>query len=373
MNRILHVSKTASGGRFIGFQLRHLAKLDHDLHLALPGEGTLADMARSAGVTVHVRSALAGGIPSAAGAVREVLAAVRPDLVHTHFVHSTLASRMARSISTSRPPVFFQVPGPLHLERAWSRHLDLRTASSRDHWGPACQWSRDRYLQSGVPLDRVHLAYYGKDLDDYKPDHSAKSIARAALGFDASRFIAVMVAHVYPPRRGRTRGIKGHEDFIQAIATAQRTRPEIQGVVVGGPRPGAADYYAALQRQAADAGADVLFLGARADVTRIYTAADLAVHPSLSENLGGAGESLLMEVPTITTDVGGFPDIVRPGISGWMVPPKSPVALAAAIRRAADDPEAMKQMARVGRGIVQKVGDAAANARVVSTVYESML
>src|SRR5690606_5142075 len=130
--------------------------------------------------------------------------------------------------------------------------IDITTAGPQDHWGAACHWSRIRYLRSGVAPNRVHLTYYGKDLDDYRPDASARLKERQRLGIADSEFIVVMVSHIYPPRRGSRRGIKGHEDFIRAIALARRAHPNVQGLVVGGPRPGAHGYFERLQRLAAE-------------------------------------------------------------------------------------------------------------------------
>lgn len=373
MTRVLHLSKTASGGRFIGYQLRYLAQAPFDIHLAVPGDGPLARMAREAGVTVHTAPALGEGLHSAGRQVQSLLGAVKPNLIHTHFVHSTLAARLGRRLSSAAPPIFFQVPGPLHLEQAWSRSLDIRTAGRLDHWGPACQWSFNRYLNSGVPADRVHLSYYGKSLGEHPPARAHSSRMRQRLGLPADRFLAVMVSHIYPPRRGRRHGIKGHEDFIRAIAVAQRSHPHIYGLVVGGPLPGAEAYFEKLQRLAQSVGADILFMGRRDDVYNIYTAADLAVHPSHSENLGGAGESLMMEVPTISTHVGGFPDVVRPGLTGLMVAPRRPAELAQTIVRATSMPVQMSQMAQQGRAAVEQVGDASANAARVRSVYEEIL
>lgn len=373
MTRVLHVSKTASGGRFIGFQIPHLVKEGTEVHLALPGDGPLATMASDGGATIHQLPPLGGKLTQAAAALSKTLAAVKPDIIHTHFVHSTLAARRARSIAGISVPIFFQVPGPLHLERRWSRTLDIKTARPGDHWGPACHWSFNRYLRSGVPSSRVHLSYYGKDLDGYQPDRSEQVADRDALGIPSTGYVVVMVSHVYPPRRGHRRGVKGHEDFIRAIAVAQRSHPHIYGLVVGGPLPGAEAYFEKLQRLAQSVGADILFMGRRDDVYNIYTAADLAVHPSHSENLGGAGESLMMEVPTISTHVGGFPDVVRPGLTGLMVAPRRPAELAQTIVRATSMPVQMSQMAQQGRAAVEQVGDASANAARVRSVYEEIL
>lgn len=375
MTRVLHVSKTASGGRFIGFQVQNLVRHGIDVHLALPGDGALATMALDAGAAVHRLPALGQSVVAAGAALARAIVEVKPTIIHTHFVHSTLAARCARAIGRGSEPIFFQVPGPLHLERRWSRALDIGTAHRRDHWGPACQWSFDRYLESGVPSNRVHLSYYGKDLEDYRADRSDLVSGRGALGLARESYVVVMVSHVYGPRRGRRRGVKGHEDFIQAIAIASKQVPQIHGVIVGGPRPGANEYYSRLRRlsDSINKPRSMTFLGPRSDVSEIYGVADLAIHPSLSENLGGAGESLLMAVPTITTNVGGFPDIVRPGITGLMVRPRHPEELAAAIVEAAEKGPRVQEMAYVGRELVKQVGNAEKNARRVVGVYETMV
>src|SRR5207253_11117736 len=101
-----------------------------------------------------------------------------------------------------------------------------------------------------------------------------------------------MVAHVYPPRwvLGQRRGLKGHEDFIDAVA---RLGAPVRAVVVGGPWIGADQYLARLRRRAWRHSRDAIrFTGHRSDVPAVYADLDVAVHPSLSENCGAAVESL---------------------------------------------------------------------------------
>lgn len=371
--RVLHVSKTANGGRFIGFQIEHLVKNGIDVHLALPGDGKLSEMAVRSGATLHYIPALGGRIDKAARALRNLLQDLKPDLVHTHFVHSTLVTRLSRLLSTCRCPILFQVPGPLHLENRISRLIDTCTASRIDHWGAACQWTHNRYLKSGIGSDRVHLAYYGKNLEDFESDEEARVSCRSELGSSDDEILVFMVAHIYPPRKGKKTGIKGHEDFIEAIKIASENNSAIRGVVVGGARPGAERYAESLITFATSTGAPVEFLGHRNDVTRLYRGADIAVHPSHSENLGGAGESLLLRVPTISTNVGGFPDIVKHGVTGLTVPPRNPSELAKAILHMSRNLDWGRQAAVNGRKIVEQVGDAKLNAKRVFDIYHKML
>src|SRR5690606_31044154 len=111
-------------------------------------------------------------------------------------------------------------------------------------------------------------------------------------------------------------------------------------VFVGGAWNKAYSYEKQIREYAERKGGDrFVFLGTRNDVLELYPDFDVAVHPSHSENLGGAVESLLLKVPTIATNVGGFPDIVIDGETGWLVPPGRPDKLAEKILVTLDNPE----------------------------------
>jgi len=79
--------------------------------------------------------------------------------------------------------------------------------------------------------------------------------------------------------------------------------------------------------------------GRRMDVERLYTGMDLFVLPSHREGFPrSVMEASAMGVPVIATDIRGCREAVVDGSSGWLVPLQDPVALAAAIERAIDDP-----------------------------------
>jgi len=84
----------------------------------------------------------------------------------------------------------------------------------------------------------------------------------------------------------------------------------------------------------------------------------VAAVPSLSENVGGAVEPLLMERPVVASAVGGLPDVVRDGETGYLVPPRDPGALADALLHTLTLPAAARRaMGRRGRAIVQELFD----------------
>jgi len=376
--RVLHLVKTSHGAAWALRQVRELVELGVDVHVALPPDGPLLSAYKDIGVTVHTAQLSfpvrkPWRVPAVLSQMRRLAARVRPDLIHSHFVATTLTMRLALG-RRGGPPRIFQVPGPLHLEHVPFRTAEILTAGPRDHWIGSCRWTCERYRRSGISGDRVSLSYYGTDLEGW--DDPPQGILRRELGLDESARIAGTVAHMYAPKRflGQRRGLKGHEDLIDALALCMRDDPALRGVFIGGAWEGADAYERRIRAYGQKrCGARAVFLGTRGDVRELYADLDVAVHPSLSENVGGAVESLLAGVPTITTDVGGFPDLVRHGETGWTVPSKDPVRLAAAIRAVLDDPEGSRQAAARGQALAAEMFDVQRTARSVAGIYDKIL
>jgi lipopolysaccharide/colanic/teichoic acid biosynthesis glycosyltransferase/glycosyltransferase involved in cell wall biosynthesis len=374
---VLHLLKTSVGASWALRQMRELVKLGVRVHAAMPA-GPLVSRYRAAGIVVHeaqldlpVRRPWR--IPATLRTMRDLVDCVRPDLIHSHFVGTTLTMRLALGRRHTTPRLF-QVPGPLHLEHSFFRKMELATAGPRDHWMGSCRWTCDCYRGQGVPGDRIWLSYYGIDLAELEP--AAPGKLRRELGLSADTPIVGMVAFMYPPKRylGQRRGLKGHEDLIDAIALLAGRRPQLRCVIIGGAWNGAVGYEARVRAYAKKRCGDrVIILGTRADVAELYPDLDVVVHPSHSENVGGAAESLLLAVPTVATNVGGFPDLVRDGDTGWLVPPKDPAALARAIDEALSDPAEGRRRARNGQELARQIIDLQGTVRDVCTSYEQLL
>jgi glycosyltransferase involved in cell wall biosynthesis len=375
--RALHLVKTSVGATWALRQVRELARLGIDVHVALPEGPLLAEYA-SAGVKVHAgQFSLPVRRPDQWSALfqrfRELVEHIQPDIIHSHFVGTTLTMRLALG---RRHPVrrLFQVPGPLHLEHALYRRGELSTAGKSDYWMGSCRWTCDRYRSEGVPDSRIFLGYYGSDLGHTAP--VAPGTLRTELGLDTKTRIVGMVAYLYPPKRylGQRRGLKGHEDLIDALAVVAEREPDVVGVFVGGAWANAIDYERRVRTYAQEKlGGRAIFLGTRPDVPALYPDFDVVVHPSHSENVGGAAESLLIGVPTVATNVGGFPDLVIPGETGWLVPPRDPTALATAILDALSDPERARTLACKGQALARSLMDVRTNAADVANAYDVML
>ena len=377
--KVLHIVKTSVGATWVVHLVGVLRKLGIDVVVALPSatEG-LAPRYRECGAEVVAAdldfpAQKPWQLPAVLARCRALVAQVKPDIIHTHHVGTTYVARLELGKESSTPRVF-QVAGPLHLEHAVFARLELSLSGPADWWIATCRWTLDRYTQLGVARERVFQTYAGTDVSRFHTVRSGK--LRKEIGLDVATPLVGMVAYMYAPKLylGQRCGLKGHEDFIAALGLLRRRRAEIHGVVVGGPWGDAAGYERTLRALGKNTCGDAIhFLGHRNDVPEIYPDLDLAVVPSHSENLGGAAEPLLSRVPVVATNVGGLPDIVRDGETGWLVPPRDPAKLAEAMEAAMAQPEEACRRAARGEALVRNILDAERTSREIASFYEAIL
>jgi glycosyltransferase involved in cell wall biosynthesis len=380
--RALHLIKTGIGAAWALKQIKVLVAEGVEVHIALGEQGPMSTHYHAVGATVHhipvdiakMVSAGLKGYRAAARQLRELVTSIEPDVIHSHFVGTTMFARLALGRGCGIPRIF-QVPGPLHLENALTRFVDIRSAGPNDHFVASCKLAYEFYLRNGVPPDRVHLSYYGTDVEVFTPAARDDAI-RDVIGIPKGAAVVGMVAYMYAPKRfiGQKTGIKGHEDLIEAIGLLRDSGMDVAAVFVGGAWGNAHAYEAQLRKLGkARLGAHGVFLGTRRDVQALYRSFDVVVHPSHSENLGGAGESLLLAVPTIATRVGGFPDIVHHQKTGLLVSPNSPAEIAQAIKTILNAPDNAQVMANEGRKFVYELLDVNRTAKQIAQIYRHVV
>jgi glycosyltransferase involved in cell wall biosynthesis len=105
-----------------------------------------------------------------------------------------------------------------------------------------------------------------------------------------------------------------------------------------------------------------------------YSLADVFVIPSRQDNLPNTVlESMACGTPVVGFNVGGIPDMVRPGETGWLVEPEGASALRQAIAGALSDETRRNRMANRCRQIVEEEYTLDVQARAYKTLYESLL
>jgi glycosyltransferase involved in cell wall biosynthesis len=160
---------------------------------------------------------------------------------------------------------------------------------------------------------------------------------------------------------------KGHTYLLAAI----RNVPNAIFVLVGD-----GSERASLEAQAAHLCVRdrVIFLGHRDDVAELLATCDLLVLPSLYEGLPlSVLEAMAAGKPVVATSVGGTPEAVLDGETGFLVPSRDPTALVRAIQRLLTDACLRRKMGMAGRRRVQRNFSPTQMVAGVTQIYEKLL
>ena len=195
----------------------------------------------------------------------------------------------------------------------------------------------DRVRTIGVVVDGADEAGAGfPDGGVPRATPLARRRARLALGLPAG---APVVGAV-----GRLTYQKAPEDFLAALR--RLGRPDVIGVWVGGGE--LAERVASLARRMPEVA--VVLAGERTDVPELLPAFDVFALTSLYEGLPTVVvEAMVCGVPVVATAVNAVTDVVVPGETGLLVPPRRPELMAGAIGFLLDSPATAARMATAAR------------------------
>lgn len=254
---------------------------------------------------------------------------IKPDLLH---------SRNLTALDSLLPAALAGVPRRLHGEHGRDEHdpfgvnrklqwLRKLRRPLIDHYVPLST-DIELYLREriGVPERKITRIYNGVDTNLFRPGGQGRSPLPGNQFSDPNLFIIGTV--------GRMQPVKDPCNLVRALLTLfdqfPQARKRVRLVMVGnGPlRP---EIEAMIQAAGA---ADIVWLpGARHDVAEILRGLDLFVLPSLAEGISNTIlEAMASGLPVVATCVGGNPELVEASITGQLVPPREPTAMASAIR-----------------------------------------
>lgn len=220
----------------------------------------------------------------------------------------------------------------------------------------------------GVTPDRLRIVPRGVDLTRFNPERvGAERLITLARQWQLPDGAPVVMLP------GRLTRWKGQPVLIEAMA--QLRRDDARCLLVGS---GGARYRRELQAQAAKLGlgGNVEIVDECRDMPAAYMLADVVVSASTSpEGFGRiVVEAQAMGRPVVATNHGGARETVKPGSTGWVVPPGDARALADAIREALSL-TAEERLAHAERAIdhVRRNFDTATMAARTLDVYEEVL
>jgi len=223
--------------------------------------------------------------------------------------------------------------------RVWERKETLFSSLTpeRLHIVTPSRWMAGEVARSSLLGDRFAVSAIpnGVNTDEFAPRDRAA--ARSVLGIPEESEVVLFVAYSVAPRR------KGFPLLMDALRQLSN-RPNLLAVSVGAGSP------------AADIPFPTLHLGKISQnrlLSLVYSAADVYVIPSLQDNLPSTVlESMACGTPVVGFDVGGVPEMVRPGVTGTLAPVGDVDFLAASISSLLSDPAERKAMAERCRSVV---------------------
>ena len=282
----------------------------------------------------------------------KILRQYRPEILHLHFVgflnlfpwtgRLVSAKRIFFTDQTSRPENFVAARAPF-----WKRTLGrlinwpLTKVICVSDYNRRCMTALDV-----LPADRFECIYNSIDLS--RVNRSAERAAgfRQSHAIPGSRKLITQVSWLIPE--------KGIPDLLQAMALLVAQAKDVQLVLVGDGKHG--EEY---QRLATQLGLNgrVTWAGLIQDpfAEGVYDAADIVCQVSRWQEAFGwvLAEAMASKKPVIGTSVGGIPEIIQDGKSGYLVDPGSPERLAEKLTQLLSNEELRKQMGEAGRETVK--------------------
>jgi len=206
---------------------------------------------------------------------------------------------------------------------------------------------KDRIIErEGASAEKIPVIYNGLDLSLYNSDDGNADGRRlkTSLGIRDSEQVVGIIAAL--------RRIKDHRSFILAASMVLKERPNVKFLLVGHDFQEKDFSHRNLEEYADHLGVKdrIAYIGPRDDIPEVLSILDVSVLTSLSEGFSNTIlESMAAGKPVVATNVGGNPEAVVEGETGYLVPPKDAPALAARIVELLEQEELAKAMGKAGR------------------------
>jgi teichuronic acid biosynthesis glycosyltransferase TuaC len=289
-----------------------------------------------------------------------------PDLIHAHFSYPD-GYGMMKLAKKWKVPLVISALGTIERKVAYEgSYTSKQIIDAMNFANKILSVSEDLKLHIvnlGINEEKVHVVPNGVDTRKFKP--AGKAHARDLLNLPQDKNIVLFV--------GALRKIKGVDYLIEAAKNFVNTNTDL--FMVG--RDDGLRKNLEKRAQELKIADRIRFIGPvnHEDVPLWISAADIMVLPSLSEGRPNVVlEALACEVPVVATDVGGIPELMVDGETGYLVPAKNPVELSRKINKLLEDKSQREYMGKLGRkSIIQRGLTWEAHAKKTVDIYSELL
>jgi glycosyltransferase involved in cell wall biosynthesis len=278
-----------------------------------------------------------------ARALADLLAPFQPEIVHNHMYRAEIVGTKASLILGEKGCKRPFIVSTVHSSRI--RCLEDRKALNQltplmDRLIVVSKAIEQKIREEGRRGVPVSLIYNGVDLQRYSHQQPCCTLHDDYSIPEDAQIVGVVA---------RLEAEKGHRTLLDAWPFVRSAQPRAWLLIVG-----EGSERDALEAQAASLGIAerVVFTGRREDVPAVTAALDVAVLPSYREAQGlSVLEAMALGRPVVASNVGGIPEMIEDGVSGLLVPPNDPEALAGAIVRLLSDHPYADMIAKRGHDL----------------------
>ena len=329
-----------------------------------PEESPLALAARQAGLAVATVAERRRWDTQVFAQLKQVIAEINPDILETRNVKSHFLVRLL-GLHRKYPWVAWNhgYTATSRLDRAYTQ-LDRWSLRGAYRVVTVCRPFAEQIERLGVQRDRVTILHNSVKPFVPPPQEAVQSVRRE-LGVADDEAVILSV--------GRLSQEKGHADLIHAAATlnAMSGAPRFRVVIVGDGRE-----QERLAQLASRLGIEtrITFAGFQRDTRPYYAMATVVAVPSHSEGSPNVVlEAMAAGLPIAANAVGGVPEILQENVTGLMVPPRNPEAMAKAILRILSDQELRVRLGAAARARAESSHTPEAYRRTLVEFYQNTL
>lgn len=191
---------------------------------------------------------------------------------------------------------------------------------------------------------------------------------RVEHGFSPDHVVVGIISRLDP--------LKGQEVLIEAAKYVVDKFPKTRFLIAGEPKEKTPEYLQQLQFMVKIAQLEpyFVFTGYCTNTMELTAALDISVLPSLDEGLGRTNlEAMAQKKAVISTNVGGIPEVVEDGVTGFLVPPNDPMNLARKLIELVGNEKKRRQMGEQGYKLASERFSLKQQVHKVEQLYEEML
>lgn len=327
------------GALQVVYLIKGLVERGHEVSLVCAKGSAIEKEACKIGIKVHPVRIFCDCDPTLAVRVYSVVKKVKPDIVHLHSRRGAeiLGGIAARSAHVPAVVLSRRVDDQVRmglLGRLKYNVLPDKIVAISDG-------IRKVLRDGGIREDKLELVHSAVVTSQFQCQRDRKWF-ETELGVSEDTPVIGVIAQLI--------GRKGHRYLFSALPEIIKEFPSVKTLVFGkGP------LQSQLEGLVCEQGISdcVQFAGFRTDMDRILPNLDIVVHPALREGLGvSLLQAALVGVPIVASAVGGIPEIVIDGETGYLTQPGDVDAISSSILKLLRDPELARQLGENGRKLV---------------------